>query len=411
MALFLLGAPYAIPGRWVAVLVLVLSVQFSAGSPQTVMLDKQTIPVMVNGQAIAYKTAYYGTVYVGGPKPQSFTVLFDTGSAHFLIPSIKCTDITCLLHKRYDQKASRSAVEIDNDGSTVSSEDLGRDHVAISYGTGEVAGNFVNEDVCWGSPALNSDPTTGSNCLRLRVITATEMSSKPFEQFSFDGVLGLSMEALAVSPEFSFVGQLAARGDQNSVFGIFLTNAEGSEITFGGYNTDKISEPIAWVPLSSNAREHWSVGIKSVRVGKKTIPLCDSGDCQAIVDTGTSMLGVPSESVKTFQSLLGRRALGVDEDCALGPGHPLVFELEGGVTVTLDTEDYRRPTATVVRGADGQISKTICLASLLPNESPNVGTKMFVFGGPILRKYYTAFDYKLQRVGFALAAKPVTVTV
>ena len=55
-----------------------------------------------------YKTAYFGTIFVGLPRPQKFTVrhqacelhftrirqfrevVFDTGSGHFIVPSKKC---------------------------------------------------------------------------------------------------------------------------------------------------------------------------------------------------------------------------------------------------------------------------------------------------------------------------------
>ena len=40
---------------------------------------------------------------------------------------------------------------------------------------------------------------------------ATEMSAEPFQSFTFDGVVGLGLKALAVEPNFSIFQQLAKR--------------------------------------------------------------------------------------------------------------------------------------------------------------------------------------------------------
>jgi len=56
----------------------------------TVQLSKQYVPVETNGGSVVHKTAYFGTVHVGFPVPQKFTVVFDTGSAHLFLPSSGC---------------------------------------------------------------------------------------------------------------------------------------------------------------------------------------------------------------------------------------------------------------------------------------------------------------------------------
>merc|ERR1719343_1714721 len=140
----------------------------SSGDNTTIFmvpLDKQHVPVMVDGRQVAVKTAYYGDIFVGGPQPQNFTVVFDTGSGHLFVPSAACDEEACLLHRRYDRSLSRHAVELNHDGSKAKATRLHeRDQVSIAYGTGEIVGDFARETVCIGlSSAMARAATNGTN--------------------------------------------------------------------------------------------------------------------------------------------------------------------------------------------------------------------------------------------------------
>ncbi|CAK9055930.1 unnamed protein product [Durusdinium trenchii] len=146
-----------------------------------------------------------------------------------------------------------------------------------------------------------------------------------------------------------------------------------------------------------------------VVVAGERLPLCEEGDCVAIADTGTSLLGAPRAVTQRMHWLLARK---VPEnppeiDCRTFPGPELVFELEGGVNVTIGAEDYSRATGMRVLNNKTNSSQLICRASLLPVDDGEVlGPKAFILGEPALRKYYTAYDWKRQRIGFGLSVQP-----
>eukprot|EP00416_Gambierdiscus_australes_P035873 CAMPEP_0171109578 /NCGR_PEP_ID=MMETSP0766_2-20121228/70859_1 /TAXON_ID=439317 /ORGANISM="Gambierdiscus australes, Strain CAWD 149" /LENGTH=429 /DNA_ID=CAMNT_0011571333 /DNA_START=105 /DNA_END=1397 /DNA_ORIENTATION=+ len=384
------------------------------GAIHTVALSKQHVPVHKGSRVVATKTAYFGTVFVGLPKPQSFTVLFDTGSGHFILPSHACEDISCTTHRRFDKSMSGSAVAIDSDGTRVSVDSSEYDTVDISFGTGQISGPFVEEVVCLSNSTNLAPRALRNDCVGVRVVTAEMMTEDPFHHFDFDGVVGLGLEGLALHKDFSFVAQLGQVGLMGQgYFGIFLAKGDThlSEISFGGYNEERVSGPLSWVPVAAPELGYWQVRIRGVRVADKAIDLCDDGTCRAVLDTGTSMLGVPRQAATMLHWSLARPFLGGAEaatglDCRGLQGPSIVFDL-GTVDLSLEAEDYSRPAPTMVQNKSTGQGQVFCRASLLPVEMGQpLGPKTFVFGEPVLRRHYTAYDWRQHQIGFALARQP-----
>lgn len=386
----------------------------------TIPLDKQYVPVLRNNRTVMYKTAYFGTIHVGLPNPQKFTVVFDTGSGHFIVPSKKCEFPACEHHAGYDRNLSASAMDLDHDGNEVPS-DSERDQVAISYGTGEVVGEFSREAACFfrhDGETQEEALAKHSDCVQVRVVQATEMTEEPFMQFEFDGVLGLGLEALALDPEFSFYGQLTRSNPRLApLFGVFIAKEDSdySEISFGGHDPKRVSSELQWAKVAKPEHGHWQLTIRSIRVGNETVDLCDSGDCTAIADTGTSLIGVPKAYVQKMHWLLARKVEDDESppdgsgnlDCRKHEGPDIVFDLGDGLEINVGAEEYSRPAGLrVITNATGE-EQLICRASLLPvEEIPSLGSKVFILGEPVLRKYYTAYDWKNQKIGFAPAVQP-----
>jgi len=376
----------------------------------TLPLDKQYVPVMRGNITTMHKTAYFGTIFVGSPVPQRFTAIFDTGSGHVFFPSTSCGSETCSKHLRYDHQLSASDVALDHDGAIVDQHSEERDKVRLKFGTGEVEGDFVYELTCIRDHTDDFSPLP-DDCIMVRVITATHMTQEPFHAFAFDGVVGLGLESLALHPEFSFFGQMTRRGRlREKRFGVFVSRVDDvpSEISFGGYDATRVSEEIQWAPVFKPQHGHWQIQIRNILVGGEPLPLCTAGDCVAIVDTGTSLLGVPKTQVNDFHWRLARQVPNSEWelDCRGYRGPDVVFDL-GVFNLTLGPEDYSRPKALRVNNTKTGSSQVLCRGMLLPVDMGDVlAPKVWILGEPVMRKYYTVFDWGGKQIGFSPAVQP-----
>lgn len=478
----------------------------TTGKVFTVKLERQRMHLYTEGDEDYFRSAYYGTIQVGTPA-QNFTVVFDTGSGHLVLPSMYCHSSTCAVHNRYRRSASSTAKDIDYDGNLVLPGQA-RDQITVSFGTGDVTGVFVEDIVCIRGedmteetvieamaagqrdnaadldlleqekttvserdegvsaslpqlmqPAdaslMRDDPSEASSdlavavpdadstalvvnaadadeegvlpkgCMKLRFIAATAMSEDPFKSFQFDGVLGLGLEGLSQTPDFNFLEVVAnsvadwGGVSQPHTFAVFLAEAfyEDSQITVGGWSRRHLREEIAWNPVEDPEMGHWIVKVKGIRVGNEALSFCAEG-CKAVVDTGTSLLSVPSPIFPELYEMLKHRS-SLNGDCPVhGPQLHIEFE---NYTVTIGPPEYARaerrqnfkarPRLFPNSAVNATHTKTKasradvwCKPTLMTLDLPEpLGPKLFILGEPVLRKYYTVYDAKQKRVGIGRA--------
>lgn len=470
----------------------------TTGKVFTVKLERQRMHLYTEGDEDYFRSAYYGTIQVGTPA-QNFTVVFDTGSGHLVLPSMYCHSSTCAAHSRYRRSASRTAKDIDYNGELVQPGQA-RDQITVSFGTGEITGVFVEDIVCIRGEditeetvieamaagnhkyaddldLLHQERTTvyegdegasaslpqlvqpgdsseasldlavslpdadaralanaadadeegllPKGCMKLRFIAATAMSEDPFKSFQFDGVLGLGLEGLSQTPDFNFLEVVAdsvadwGGVSQPHTFAVFLAESfyEDSQITVGGWSRRHLREEISWNPVEDPEMGHWIIKVKGLRVGNEALKFCEDG-CKAVVDTGTSLLSVPSPIFPELYEMLKHRA-SLNGDCpAHGPQLHIEFE---NYTVTIGPPEYARgerrqnfkprprlfPNSAVnVTDTKKKASRADvwCKPTLMTLDLPEpLGPKLFILGEPVLRKYYTVYDAKQKRVGIGRA--------
>jgi hypothetical protein len=328
-----------------------------------------------------HATQYYGEVTVGSP-PQKFKVIFDSGSGHLLIPSRKCEDPACEGHSRYNATNSSTGMQIgwsDEPTKAIEPDSDDRDVSTIFFASGSAAGEFARDRIC----------VSEERCAVMDFVQLTEESDDPFKDAEWDGVMGLGLK-ISDANEFNVLHNLVGNLSE-PVLGIYLSNADDSALSFGHIDHDLYEGELKYQDISDEG--YWQVKMDDFAIGGKASGICGKEGCQAVVDTGSSMLMAPPPMVSALE-----KALDVKEDCSNFDKLPTLGFTFQNETFTLRPEDYIDSQKTK-DGKDG------CWLGLLPVPDTGKGP-LVVLGYPFLRQVYTVLDAgSAPRVGFASQKK------
>ncbi|XP_040118797.1 renin [Oryx dammah] len=120
--------------------------------------------------------------------------------------------------------------------------------------------------------------------------------------------------------------------------------------------------------------------------------------CMVVVDTGASYISGPTSSLRLLMEALGAKELSTDEyvvNCNQMPTLPDVSFHLGGKAYTLTSADY------VLQ--DPYSNDDLCTLALHGMDIPPPTGPVWVLGATFIRKFYTEFDRRNNRIGFALA--------
>merc|ERR1711933_428056 len=205
----------------------------------------------------------------------------------------------------------------------------------------------------------------------------------------FDGICGMGWDDISVdhvkTPLRALVDskKLAA----NAVAFYLGTGGAKGELVLGGVDPAHYSGAFSYVPVIETVP---GKSITSVR--------------KAIVDSGTSLLAVPTADIKKIADAFGaKQVLPIPPfnkeykiDCnSAGPDIEFVI---GGKSYTLKKADY-------VLNESGQ-----CLLGFTGLDVPAPAGPLYILGDVFMRAYYVKFDVDNKQLGFAQIVKGVDGT-
>ncbi|XP_039391156.1 cathepsin D [Mauremys reevesii] len=318
---------------------------------------------------------YYGEISIGTP-PQKFTVVFDTGSSNLWVPSVHCNllDIACLIHHKYDSSKSST---YQKNGTAF----------AIHYGTGSLSG-FLSVDAVGIGNLVVKDQIFGE---------ATKQPGITFIAAKFDGIMGMAFPKISVDKVTPFFDNVIQQKlvDKN-IFSFYLNRdpsaQPGGELLLGGTDPKYYTGDFNWVNVSRKA--YWQIHMDELDVANG-LTLCKGG-CEAIVDTGTSLITGPTKEVKALQAAIGAKPLIKGQyviPCDKVSSLPVVTLMLGGKPYELTGEQYVFKVS--VQG------ETICLSGFSALDIPPPGGPLWILGDVFIGPYYTVFDRDNDSVGFA----------
>ncbi|XP_012518148.1 PREDICTED: pepsin F-like [Propithecus coquereli] len=313
---------------------------------------------------------YVGIITIGTP-PQEFRVILDTGSTDLWVPSIYCKSVACGGHNIFRPQLS----------STFQSSERRMD---IAYGSGRMSGHVGYDTVRIGG-LVDENQAFG--------LSRKERGN--LMEFSvFDGILGLGYPGLAIKGTTPVFDNLWEQGLlSEKVFAFYLSSRKerGSVLMLGGVDPSYYEEELNWVPVSQPL--YWQVHMDRITMNG-TVIACNGG-CQAIIDTGTSMLTGPHNSIASVQQSIKAKVSNGGEYSVHCDTVDTLFD----IVFVISGVNYPVPPSAYIR----KDRSGACYTNFESYQTRSPDTNTWILGDVFLRLYFSVFDRANNMIGLARA--------
>ncbi|XP_018432305.1 PREDICTED: gastricsin-like [Nanorana parkeri] len=312
---------------------------------------------------------YYGQISVGTP-PQNFMVLFDTGSSNLWVASTYCQSQACQNHPLFNPSQS----------STYTSNNQ---QFSMQYGSGSLTGVFGYDTVTVQSLTITNQELG---------LSVNEPGTN-FVYSAFEGIFGMAYPSLSAGGATTAMqGMLQQNLLTYPIFSVYMGSQSGAVI-FGGVDNQLYSGQINWAPVTQEL--YWQIAIDEFSINGQATGWCSQG-CQAMVDTGTSLLTIPQQFLGTFLQYVGAQQSQYGEyvvNCNNVQSLPTISFTINGVQFPLS------PSAYILQN-NGYCTVGVEV-TYLPSQN---GQPFWILGDVFLRQYYSVYDMGNNRMGFAQSA-------
>ncbi|XP_057584104.1 pregnancy-associated glycoprotein 2-like [Hippopotamus amphibius kiboko] len=311
--------------------------------------------------------SYFGIITIGTP-PQEFRVVFDTGSSNLWVPSIYFSNTPCC---KFNQFNIHSSTSFQSSGQPVD----------FKYGLGTVFG------------FLGYDTVQIGNLISIGQAFVLMNKQTGLHHRPFDGVLGLGYPNLAlrgITPVFDNLMRNHVISQPVFAFYLNIKKNNSSVVMFGGVDDRYYTGQLKWIPVSGS--NYWQITMNRISMNGMVVG-CYHG-CQAIVDTGNTMLLGPTRLVTAIQNLISARAVG-EEYVVLCSN----IERLPALIFTINLNHYPVPAEAYIR----KNSQGTCLSNFRGGTENSFQSETWVLGEVFLRAYFSVYDRGNNRIGLASA--------
>jgi len=313
---------------------------------------------------------YVATIQLGTPM-QNFQVILDTGSSNLWVPDKTCGVSACNGKNKYD--SSKSSTYVANG-----------QHWQIRYGTGSASGVLGQDMLCLGDSKI---------CYNTQVFGQANIIAPFFAQQPIDGILGLGWPAISVDHVVPPMQNLLPTLDM-PLFTVWLSRVgavdnvkNGGLYTYGGMDAAHCSPTVNYVPLT--AETYWQFMLSGVSVGSYS----HNQQWQVISDTGTSLMGLPTQTTRDVANAVGGKYDGSQGlytlPCSTNVP-PMVLTI-GGMQYTIPKNQWIEPLDS---------SGTTCYLTIFDFGSAGFGPA-WILGDTFIRSYCNIYHIGGKKIGFA----------
>jgi len=326
---------------------------------------------------------YFGQIMVGSP-PQAMNVVYDTGSSNLWVSNIKPSFFS--KHSYYQHDKSSTYVANGTE-------------FKIEYGSGPVAGFYSSDTVQIGDYKVPEYTFAEVND-----VSGLGPHGLSYAMGKFDGICGMGWDDISVDGVTTPLRSLVNSGELDAnVFAFFLgSNGAAGELVIGGVDSAHYEGDFNYLPVQDiveGKTGYWEVTMDDVQINGQSVVSTSKG----IVDSGTSLIAVPSADMKTIANLLGASTLlpippfNSEYTIPCDAEAPSIDVMLGGQVYQLEKADY-------VIDSSGQ-----CLFGMTGLDIPAPAGPLMILGDVFMRAHYVKFDVDNKRVGFAKIKKDFVV--
>lgn len=327
----------------------------------------------------ALSSYYYGTdiVYLMttkvGTAAQSFTMGLDTGSADMWV---------------YGSSISSSTDEATFNAAKSTTAKTSNESWSITYGKGSEAGVIYQDTVA-----------VGGYSVKQQAFAVANQVSDAFSDQPISGLFGFAFGALSGTGSTPFFESLINQGTltgSQQYFSVFLNRAPlstatgtvvtGGELCLGCMDSAKYTGSISYNPVVSQG--YWTIASDGFSVNGALVA---SSSFYAALDTGSSIITVPTATAKALYKVLGATAASSND------GYYVITcsaAQNVDVGIVFNGIEYKIAVDDLILGYVSSTDTSHCVLAVVPGDNVDfLGRTVAIVGDTFLKNAFAVFSY------------------